>query len=96
MLDRDAFLFPVLYLGDKPSKTVDICRPNVVEFKAGPDYDRPYAFLSEEEGKTLVKRSPYLFAFAPDVLANLEALRARHENGAPAPAPRRGRKPVEV
>lgn len=57
------FLHPVVYLGDKPEKTVPLGRS--IHFRPGPDYDRPYAYVSEDEAAHLIKRHGNLYAL-PD------------------------------
>lgn len=67
-MPKDQLLHPVLYLGDKPEKSVDIGRPYPVTFKPGPEFDRPYALLTETEARQLFKRDARQFGFPPGVV----------------------------
>jgi hypothetical protein len=108
--------FAVLYHGPKKSdgdlfKSVTVPgRPDPLEFKAGPDYEAPYAYATEMEARHIAARlnSDNLFSFPmglrnPDDkddlwarIAELEKRVAALEGAEPAEPKRRGRKPTEA
>ena len=91
---KETFLFPVVYKGEPKSehaaKTITVPgSPDPVLFLSGPDFDLPYAYVTEKQGRYLRRIAPKLFDFpnglhaksdTDDLTARIEALEATVAN----------------
>jgi len=71
---KDAFIYPLLYIGGKDEKDVAsalgslvpvVFRQGPLSAQPGPMFDQKYCDVSEKDGRMLVKRFPELFRW-PD------------------------------
>lgn len=88
---KETFLFPVVYLGapkaEHAAKTITVPgSSDPVMFTFGPDFDKPYAYVTETQGRYLRRVAPKLFDFpqglhtktdTDDLVARIEALEAQ-------------------
>lgn len=88
---KENFLFPVIYNGEPKTETVAKTisvpgSPDPVLFMFGPDFDKPYAFVTETQGRYLRRIAPNLFDFpdglhvkqetSPELMERVERLEA--------------------
>ena len=77
---KETFLFPVIYKGNKDRKEITVPgTPDPVIFMGGPDFDVPYAYVTEIQGRYLRRISPELFDFPNGLMvkSDSDALVAR-------------------